>query len=207
MGLPRVAIPEYSMTLPSSGKVVKYRPFLVKEEKLLLIAMEGEKEDEIMTAIKNVIKGCIYDELNVDTLPLFDIEYIFLWLRAKSKGETIELAYSCPTCKSKIPVSFNVEDIKIHRTKEHTNKIEFTDDLGVVLKYPDIVLQKKISSLEDLTEVEMVFQTILTCIDYIYDNFACIDFPVKDNESYNLCLSIEEYNIKLNEGDVEECFV
>ena len=94
MGLPRVAVPEYSMTLPSNEKEVKYRPFLVKEEKLLLMAMESEKEDEIMDAIKNVITNCVQGDINIDKLPLFDIEYIFLWLRAKSKGEVIELNYS-----------------------------------------------------------------------------------------------------------------
>ena len=80
MGLPKIAVPDYSMTLPSNGKEVKYRPFLVKEEKLLLIAMEGEKEDEIMNAIKDVISNCVYDDINIDTLPLFDIEYIFCLL-------------------------------------------------------------------------------------------------------------------------------
>ena len=149
MGLPRVAVPEYSMTLPSNEKEVKYRPFLVKEEKLLLMAMESEKEDEIMDAIKNVNTNCVQGDINIDKLPLFDIEYIFLWLRAKSKGEVIELNYSCPKCKGKIPVSFSVEDIKIHKADNHSNKVELTDDLGIVLNYPDIVLQKKIASLPD----------------------------------------------------------
>ena len=143
MGLPKIAVPEYSMTLPSNGKEVKYRPFLVKEEKLLLIAMESEKEDEIMNAIKNVMKNCVYGTIDIDTLPLFDIEYIFLWLRAKSKGEMIELNYNCPTCKGKIPVSFSIEDINVHKTDEHTNKINFTDELGVVLKYPDMKTAKR----------------------------------------------------------------
>ena len=171
MGLPKIAVPEYSITLPSNGKKIKYRPFLVKEEKLLLIAMESEKEDEIMNAIKNVMKNCVYGTIDIDTLPLFDIEYIFLWLRAKSKGEMIELNYSCPTCKGKIPVSFSIEDINVHKTDEHTNKINFTDELGVVLKYPDMNLQQKLSKLpKDLTEVELIFKTILASIDNIYDN-------------------------------------
>ena len=91
MGLPRIAVPEYSLKLPSSGKELKYRPFLVKEEKILLLAMESEDSKEIITATKNVIKNCVFGEIDVDTLPTFDIEYIFLWLRGRAKGEKVEL--------------------------------------------------------------------------------------------------------------------
>ena len=197
MGLPRVAVPEYSMTLPSNEKEVKYRPFLVKEEKLLLMAMESEKEDEIMDAIKNVITNCVQGDINIDKLPLFDIEYIFLWLRAKSKGEVIELNYSCPKCKGKIPVSFSVEDIKIHKADNHSNKVELTDDLGIVLNYPDIVLQKKIASLpDDLKEVELIFKTILTCIDYIYDKektYSSKDHTEKEMEEFLDSLTDDQF--------------
>ena len=120
MGLPRVAVPEYSLKLPSNKKEIKYRPFLVKEEKLLLIAMEGKKEDEILDAVKQVIENCIIGDVNVNTLPMFDIEYIFLWLRAKSKGEIIELKYTCPKCEGQVPVGFNIEDVKI---KNAANKV------------------------------------------------------------------------------------
>ena len=197
MGLPRVAVPEYSMTLPSNGKEVKYRPFLVKEEKLLLIAMEGEKEDEIMNAIKDVISNCVYDDINIDTLPLFDIEYIFLWLRAKSKGELIELNYSCPKCNGKIPISFSIEKIKVHKSDNHSNKVELTDDLGIVLKYPDIILQQKIAKLsDDLKEIEMVFKTIITCIDYIYDKektYSSKDYTEKEMEEFMESLTDEQF--------------
>ena len=93
MGLPKIAVPEYSLTLPSNGKEIKYRPFLVKEEKILLIAMESEEPQQMVDATKNVIKNCVFGDIDVDSLPTFDIEYIFLWLRAKSKGELIELKY------------------------------------------------------------------------------------------------------------------
>ena len=94
MGLPKIAVPEYSLKLPSSGKEIKYRPFLVKEEKLLLLAMESEDEQQIITATRNVLQNCIFDKLDVDEMPIFDIEYIFLWLRGKAKGEKLELKYS-----------------------------------------------------------------------------------------------------------------
>ena len=170
MGLPRVTVPEYSLKLPSNKKEIKYRPFLVKEEKLLLIAMEGKKEDEILDAVKQVIENCIIGDVNVNTLPMFDIEYIFLWLRAKSKGEVIELKYTCPKCEGQVPVGFNIEDVKMHYDKGHSTKVEITDQLGVVLKYPDVELQKQIANLpEDLSEIDMIFKTVLMCIDYIYD--------------------------------------
>ena len=170
MGLPRVAVPEYSLKLPSSGKEIKYRPFLVKEEKLLLLlAMESEEPQQMVEATKNVIKNCVFGDIDVDSLPTFDIEYIFLWLRAKSKGELIELKYKCPECKGEIPLSFNVEDVKVQRQDEHNNKIELTENLGVVMMYPNMTLQQKLDSFENETQVNKVFKTVLLCMDYIYD--------------------------------------
>jgi hypothetical protein len=172
MGLPKIAVPEYSLKLPSDGKEVKYRPFLVKEEKLLLIAMESENEDQIATAAKNVIQNCVYGDIDVDELPIFDVEYIFLWLRAKAKGEVIELNYNCPTCKTVIPASFNIEDIKIERKEGHEQKVQLTDDLGIVMKYPNLKLQseiQKLDNMENVSEIEQLFETVRLCIDYIYD--------------------------------------
>ena len=132
--------------------------------------MEGKDEQEILTAVQNVISACVLEDIDVNTLPMFDIEYIFLWLRAKSKGEIIDLKYTCPTCKGPIPVGFNIEDIKMHYDEKHSTKIELTNDLGVVFKYPNVALQKKISELpDDLTQIDMIFKTVFLCVDYIYD--------------------------------------
>ena len=170
MGLPTIAVPEYSLLLPSTEKEIKYRPFLVKEEKILLIAMESEEPQQMMDATRNVIKNCVFGDIDVDTLPTFDIEYLFLWLRGKAKGEIIDLKYTCPTCKGSIPVQFNIEEVKINKTKGHNTKIELTDTLGVVLKYPNMGLQHKIETLDDsLHQVDKVFKTVLYCVDYIYD--------------------------------------
>ena len=169
MGLPKIAVPEYSLKLPSTGEEIKYRPFLVKEEKILLLAMEGEDPKEIMIATKNVIKNCVFGELNVDTLPIFDIEYIFLWLRGRAKGERVDLNYKCPECEAQIPMSFNIDDIKIHKDDNHEKKIELTTDLGVMMKYPTMQLQADIEENKDLGQVELLFKTIRLCIDYIYD--------------------------------------
>tara|TARA_B100000029_G_C17429215_1_gene907261 strand:+ start:34 stop:780 length:747 start_codon:yes stop_codon:yes gene_type:complete len=170
MGLPKIAVPEYSLNLPSNGKELRYRPFLVKEEKILLMAMESENEKEIATATKNVIKNCVFGDYNIDEMSTFDIEYIFLWLRGKAKGEEINLKYKCPQCENELPVSFNIEDIEIERNEEHSNKISINENLGVVMKYPNMSLQLKIDSMKNLADIEKIFKTVLMCIDYIYDN-------------------------------------
>ena len=169
MGLPKIAVPQYSLKLPSNDKEIKYRPFLVKEEKLLLIAMESEDEEQIATASKNVIKSCIYADIDVDDLPIFDVEYIFLQLRSRAKGERIELKYNCPKCESEIPVSFNIDDINVQKTEGHNTKIELAENLGVVLKYPNMTLQTEIEKTKDDSQVEQLFRTMVICIDYIYD--------------------------------------
>ena len=169
MGLPRIVVPEYTLKLPSNGKEVKYRPFLVKEEKILLIAMESEEEQQIVNATKTVIRNCVFGDIDVDVLPTFDIEYLFLWLRGKAKGEVIHLNYKCPTCTSNIPVSFNIEDVNVTKTEGHTNKIQLTDDLGIVMIYPNIALQTTIEMVKEESNIDRIFRTILLCIDYIYD--------------------------------------
>ena len=179
MSLPTIAVPEYVLTIPSSGKEVKYRPFLVKEEKLLLLAMESEDENNIIRAIKNIIDNCVYGEIDANLLPTFDLEYIFLQLRAKSKGEVIDLKYECPKCKTELPVIINTDEIHISKNKEHTTKIEFDNTLGVVMKYPTIEIQQRINQLQTKSEVESIFQMVKECIDYIYDSENT--YPLKDH--------------------------
>ena len=184
MGLPTITVPKYSLKLPSSGKEIKYRPFLVKEEKILLIAMESEDEKQIIDATATVINNCVFGDIDVDTMPLFDIEYIFLWLRAKAKGELVELTYTCPDCSNGIDISFNIENIKIKKIEKHTNKIKLTESLGVVLKYPNITLQSKLDKFNDESETEKLFKTVQYCIDYIYDAEAT--YPAKDHTEEEL---------------------
>ena len=196
MGLPKIAVPEYSLKLPSTDEEIKYRPFLVKEEKLLLIAMESEDEKQIIEATKNVIRNCITNEIDIDVLPIFDIEYIFLWLRARSKGEVIELNYKCPQCEKTVPISFNIEDIKIHRKDEHTNKIQLTNDLGVCMRYPDMKLQSKLDSIDKDNQIELVLRSMMICIDYIYDNeniYSRKDHTEKELEEFLESLSDAQF--------------
>ncbi len=180
MGLPTIAVPEYTLTIPSSEKEVKYRPFLVKEEKILLLAMESEKTEEIITATKTIIENCVYGDINVEEMPTFDIEYIFLQLRAKAKGEVLDLKYKCPKCELEIPININIDDIKVIQQKEHTKDIKLTEELGVMMKYPNLSLQTKIAqTATDKPEIEGLFETMTACIDYIYDKETT--YPSKDH--------------------------
>ena len=180
MGLPTIAVPEYTLTVPSSGKEVKYRPFLVKEEKILLIAMEGEEQQQISNATKRIVQNCVYGDIDVESMPAFDLEYIFLQLRGKSKGEVLDLKYKCPKCEGEIPLAVNLDDVKVIKHKDHTKKIQLTKDLGVVMKYPTLELQQLAGEItEKKSSIEGLFETIIHCIDYIYD--AENTYPSKDH--------------------------
>ena len=145
MALPKLTVPEYEAILPSTEKVIKYRPFLVKEEKLLFTAQESG-EEAVLPAVKQIIKNCVQGELDIDNMPLFDIEFLFLRLRAKSVGEEVTLGlkpWGCPQnngelCEFTTEVSVNLEEIKCVKDKKHTSKIMLDDNIGIMMKYPDI---------------------------------------------------------------------
>ena len=145
MALPKLNVPVYEAVLPSTEKVIKYRPFLVKEEKLLFTAQESGGE-AILPAVKQIIKNCVQGELDIDNMPLFDIEYLFLRLRAKSVGEEVTLGlkpWGCPQnngelCEFTTEVSINLEEVKCIKDKKHTSKIMLDDKIGIMMKYPDI---------------------------------------------------------------------
>ena len=180
MGLPTIAVPEYTLTIPSSGKEIKYRPFLVKEEKILLIAMEGEEQQQISLATKRIVQNCVYGDIDVESMPAFDLEYIFLQLRGKSKGEVLDLKYKCPKCDGEIPLAVNLDDVKVIKHKDHTKKIQLTKELGVVMKYPTLELQQLVGEItKEKSQIEGLFETIIHCIDYIYD--AENTYPSKDH--------------------------
>ena len=140
MPLPRIATPTYELELPSTEQTIKFRPFLVKEEKLLVIALESENTKQITNAIKTVIKNCIETKgIKVETLPTFDIEYLFLNIRAKSVGEEIEVNIICPDDEeTSVSVKINVDDIKVQTNEDHTNKIKLDDTLMMEMKYPSL---------------------------------------------------------------------
>ncbi len=145
MALPKLNVPVYETILPSTEKVIKYRPFLVKEEKILLTALEDETGNSLPLAIKQIINNCIQGEINVEQLPTFDIEYLFLRLRAKSVGENIVVGlkpWGCPQnngelCKNSTQVDINLEEVKVIKNELHTNKIMLDDNIGIIMDYPN----------------------------------------------------------------------
>ena len=167
MALPKIAVPKYQLKIPSTGKEVSYRPFLVKEEKILLIAMESDNETEITNAIRDIIQNCTYEELDVKNMPIFDIEYLFLQLRAKSKGEVIDLSFECERCKKPIAIQIDVSKLEVTRTEGHDTKIPLSDDVGVIMRYPSMEVQSIIN--KESSDVENIFSTISFCIESIWD--------------------------------------
>lgn len=171
MPLPKIATPTYELELPSTGQVIKYRPFLVKEEKLLVLALESEDTKQITTAIKTVIKNCIETKgIKVESLPTFDIEYLFLNIRGKSVGEEIEVNIICPDDgQTEVPVKIIVDDIKVQKNPEHNNKIRLDDHIVMEMRYPS--LDQFIKSNFDLSSeanVDQSFELVASCIDKIF---------------------------------------
>ena len=171
MPLPKIATPTYELELPSTGKTVQYRPFLVKEEKLLVIALESEDTKQITTAIKAVIKACIKTRgVKVEALPTFDIEYLFLNIRGKSVGENLDVNIICPDDKeTEVKVNINLDDIKCHKNEGHTNKIKLDDNLMMEMKYPSLdEFIKSNFDLDEKNQMDQSFDLIASCIGKIY---------------------------------------
>ena len=171
MPLPKIATPTYTLELPSLEKEVNYRPFLVKEEKLLVLALESEDNKQITTAIKTVIKNCISTKgIKVETLPTFDIEYLFLNIRGKSVGEEVELKITAPDDgETEIPITINIDEIEIQNDDEHTKQIKVDDNLMMEMKYPS--LDQFIKSNFDFSgkvTMENSFSLVASCVDKIY---------------------------------------
>ena len=166
MPLPVINAPTYELTIPSTGQTVQYRPFLVKEEKILLMANEGGEATEIVRAMKQIIGNCIQNGYNTDNMPLFDVEYIFLKLRSKSVNEFSEVGFRCPECDEVNRVQIDLSGVEISVDDTHSNKVELTNDIGLIMKYPQLD-SVNINDLES-NDVNVVFEVISSCIDSIY---------------------------------------
>jgi hypothetical protein len=172
MPLPKVSTPTYELELPSTGQTIEYRPFLVREEKLLVLSLESEDMKEITKAIKTVIKSCIKTKnVKVESLPTFDIEFLFLNIRGKSVGEQVEVKITAPDDgETPVDVTINIDDIKVKKNDKHTNKIKIDDDLIMEMKYPS--LDQFIKSNFDFSEgnnIDQSFDMIADCVDKIYN--------------------------------------
>jgi hypothetical protein len=177
--LPKLDVPIYELDLPLSKKKVKFRPFLVKEEKILLMAMESETDESTLLAIKQIIGNCcLSDDIDIETLPITDLEYFFLNLRARSIGETVDLQYKCNNklkdengeekdCGNIVKLEVNVLDIKPEVSENHSTKIALTSTMGVVMKYPSFKIVEDISKVEG-GEIEKLMAILLNCIESVY---------------------------------------
>ena len=171
MPLPKIATPTYELELPSSGQTVKFRPFLVKEEKVLVLALESEDTKQITNAIKAVIKGCIQTKgIKVESLPTFDIEFLFLNIRGKSVGEKIEVNIICPDDETtEVPVEIDLDEIRVQRNDDHTRQIKLDDTLMMEMKYPSLdQFIKNNFDFEDKNVMDQSFDLIASCVDKIY---------------------------------------
>ena len=173
MPLPTISTPTYELTLPSSNKKIKYRPFLVKEEKILIIAMESQDTKQIARAVKDVISKCILSKgIKVEKLSTFDIEYLFLNIRGKSVGEQIEVMVTCPDDnKTQVPMSINVDSIKVQKDENHSTDIVLDDTFTLRMKYPSLneFIKNNFSELEKMN-VDDTFDLIASCIDQVYSD-------------------------------------
>lgn len=179
MALPKIQAPIFELTLHSTGKTYKYRPFQVKEQKILLMALESKESQEMLRAIKQIINNCCLDDINVDNLPMFDLEYFFLRLRAKSIGEILDLKLSHPTgyntkgeiCEHSTPFTLNLMDVEVEIDEEHSPKIILDEEskVGIALKYPTITLADKLQAAEGQSQIETIISVVCESIDYIFD--------------------------------------
>ena len=199
MPLPTIETPTYELKMPSSGKKIKYRPFLVKEEKILIIALESKNQNEITNAVKDVLKKCILTRgVKVDDLPTFDIEYIFLNIRAKSIGEDIRLTVTCPDDReTQVPVTIYVDEIKVTKPEGHTNDVVIDDKLTLRMKYPSInQFVENNFEVDDDPEVlvNKTFKVVADCMDTVFTEEDA--WEAKDYTSAERVKFVEQLNSK-----------
>ena len=170
MPLPKISTPTYELVLPSSGRKIKYRPFLVKEEKILIIALESQDQKQIANSIKSILSNCILTRgTKVDKLSTFDIEYLFSNVRGKSVGEQIEVMVTCPDDeKTQVPMSINIDSIKVEKSKDHKTDIKLDDQYTLKMRYPSLNEFIKTNFSVDEMKVDDTFDLIASCIDQIY---------------------------------------
>ena len=193
MTLPKIVTPTYELEIPSSKEKITYRPFLVKEEKILLLAQEAGEESDILNAIKQIIKNCTFEEVEVENLALFDLEYIFLNIRSKSVGEKVELKLLCDDDgETYADVTIDLEKIEVDFPKEHTNNIQLTDTISLVMRYP----QMSALNLMTDSDTETIFHMIKTSIRQIIDGetiYEQVDFTEEDLDVFIESLTSEHF--------------
>jgi len=185
MALPQLNTATYELELPSTGETIKYRPFLVKEQKILLLAQESEDDKQIERAFAEIISSCVFGKLNAYEMPLFDIEYVFLKLRGKSVGEKVTLNVLCPDDeKTRVDVDINLEDVGVLMNDDHTNEVKLTKDIKIIMKYPTLA---DMAGFSEKGEVLSIFEMIKSCIIEIHsgeDIHNSIDISSKELDEF-----------------------
>ena len=194
MTLPVMNTPTYELEIPSTKEKLTYRPFLVKEEKILLMAMEEEKDTQLNKALKQVVHNCTFEKVDVGKLPLFDLEYIFLRIRAKSVGEVAKIQVLCEDDgETYVPVEIDLESIEVEFQEDHSNKIELTDEIGIEMGYPTFEF---LNFKADETEVNQLFDIIGSSIVRVYEGetvYEKADFSKKDLKVFLESLTSEQF--------------
>ena len=195
MALPKLNTPTYELEVPSTDEKIKYRPFLVKEEKILLMALESGKNEDVIQAVKDIVSACTFDKVDLGSMPMFDIEYIFLNIRAKSVGETSTLNILCPDDKKTYAkIDLDLNEVKVQVGDDHTNKIELGNGMGMIMKYPTIDSFKD-SGIKTINATNML-EVIGTCILQIYEEEGKKVYDPKDQTKKELTDFIEQLNTK-----------
>ena len=195
MALPKLTTPTYELEIPSTDEKVKYRPFLVKEEKILMMAMESKKNADIVQAVKDIVSECTFNKVNMSDLPMFDVEYIFLQIRSKSVGEVSKIKVLCPDDgKTYADVEIDLNEVKVQVGEDHTNKIELDNGMGIIMTYPTISSFAD-SGIRDINASNML-DVISSCILQIYEKNGEKTYDPKDQTKKELREFIEQLNTK-----------
>tara|TARA_E500000178_G_scaffold219967_1_gene217071 strand:- start:18 stop:731 length:714 start_codon:yes stop_codon:yes gene_type:complete len=193
MALPKLNTPTYELEVPSTDEKVKYRPFLVKEEKILMIAMESKDNAQIINAVKDIVKSCTFEKVDVSSMPMFDMEYIFLNIRAKSVGEISKIKVLCPDDKTTYAnIELDLTEVEVQVGDDHTNKIELTDDTGMIMTYPTI--DSFLDSGIEKIDANNMLDVIGSCVLQIYENKGEKVYQAKDQTKKELTEFIESMN-------------
>ena len=195
MALPKLTTPTYELEIPSTDEKIKYRPFLVKEEKILMMAMESKENADITQAVKDIVSECTFNKVKIDDMPMFDVEYIFLQIRSKSVGEVSKLKLLCPDDKKTYAeIDLNLTEVKVQVGEDHTNKIELENGMGIIMTYPTIDSFSK-SGIKDINASNML-DVISHCILQIYEKNGEKTYDPKDQTKKELTDFIEQLNTK-----------
>jgi|SaaInlStandDraft_4_1057021.scaffolds.fasta_scaffold00487_3 hypothetical protein len=188
MALPRINTPKYTLVIPSTQEEIEYRPYLVKEEKILMMGIETNDQKQMITALRDVISGCTDGKVNVDKLPMFDMEYIFLKIRAKSVGEIAKIGVKCTSCETKNEIEINLDKVKVSGEMKGSEKIQLTDEIGIVLKYPTVKgIKQQLSSKND--DRDNAMGAVVSSIESIYDKESV--YLAQDETPANLLAFLE----------------